>query len=193
MKIIFLDFDGVINSEKWMVSRRDKYTMDDIHNQYPFYEIDPEAVSRLNKIIEATGAKVVVSSTWRLGRTVEQLTEILKFQGFEGEIIGMTDHFGGAGKSGYTIPRGCEIEHWLDQKGFKRISWSIDRLRKKIEKSEVKNYIILDDDTDMLLSQKEHFVNTSWQSGITDEDVEKSVKILSTSLEKLYYPEIDWD
>jgi hypothetical protein len=193
MKIIFLDFDGVINSEKWMVSRRDKYTMDDIHNQYPFYEIDPEAVSRLNRIIEATGAKVVVSSTWRHGRTVEQLTEILKFHGFEGEIIDTTPHFGGAGKSGYTIPRGCEIDHWLEQKGFKKILWSIDRLRKKIEKSEVKNYIILDDDTDMLLEQREHFVNTHWKTGITDEDVEKSIEILNTSLEKLYYPEIDWD
>ena len=191
MKVIFLDFDGVLNSENWMKSRRDKYSMDDIHNQYPYYEIDPEAVEKLNTIIKATGAKVVVSSTWRLGRTVESLTQILEFQGFKGEIIDMTPHHGSPKDIGYSIPRGCEIDDWLKKKSFKRVNYSIAKQIEKLEKSEIKNFIILDDDTDMLLAQREHFVNTSWRTGLTDEDVEESINILNTPIERLYY-DIDW-
>lgn len=191
MKIIFLDFDGVINSEDWFKRRKLLFEIGDIHAQYPFYEIDPDAVKRLNSIIERTGAKVVVSSTWRHGRTVESLTSILNNRGFKGEVIDVTPHLGGV--DGYTVPRGCEIEFWLEKKGFRRINWSIEKLRKAQEKSEVKTYVILDDDTDMLYSQSEHFVNTSWKYGITDGDVEKCVNILNSPLEKIYYPEIDWE
>lgn len=58
MKIIFLDFDGVLNSENWMVSRFKKFDNDDIATQYPFYEIDPDAVENLNRIIELTPLKL---------------------------------------------------------------------------------------------------------------------------------------
>jgi hypothetical protein len=191
MKVIFLDFDGVVNSQNWYKRRVDEVGMDDVHSQYPFYEIDPEAVKRINFIIEKTGAKVVVSSTWRHGRSVEDLTKILQFAGFNGEIVDVTPHMGGI--KGYTVPRGCEIEQWLEQKNFKRINWSIARLREKVEKSEVKNYIILDDDSDMLYNQREHFVQTSWMTGITQEDADKCVEILDSPLEKLYYKDIDWD
>lgn len=135
MKVIFLDVDGVLNSEEWMKSRRDKYSMDDIHTQYPFYEFSPDLVANLNKITDATGAKIVVSSTWRLGRTVEQLIELLKSVGVTGEVIDKTDHMGAPSKlgstitgekptekMGYTIPRGCEIAHWLKGKNFQRIN-----------------------------------------------------------------------
>ena len=43
----------------------------------------------------------------------------------------------------------------------------------------------------MLLTQREHFVNTSWRTGLTDEDVEESINILNTPIERLYY-DIDW-
>jgi hypothetical protein len=190
-KIIFLDFDGVLNSDKWAKTRQGKYSMDDIRIHYPHYEIDPDAVERLNKIIRATNAKVVVSSTWRHGRTIEQLFQILKLHNFEGEIIDVTKDLGG--KNGYTIPRGCEIEQWLESNDFRRINWSLSRQLQKKEKSKVENYIILDDDTDMLLNQKEHFINTSWMFGLTEEDVEESIKILNTPIEKLYFPDIDWN
>lgn len=90
MKIIFLDFDGVLNSEVWMKSRFDIIDNNDIDSQYPFYEIDPNAIKNLNRIIEETGAKVVVSSTWRHGRTPEELSRILEFHNFKGEIIDTT-------------------------------------------------------------------------------------------------------
>ena len=188
MKVIFLDIDGVLNSENWYRRRSKEVEMDAVQAQYPFYEFDPLAIKVLNRIVKETGAKVVVSSTWRLGKTVEELQVLLKNVGFEGEVIDKTASFR-RGFEGirYTLPRGCEIEYWLDQKGFQRINWSRETQQEYIDKSEVKNYIILDDDSDMLYGQREHFVNTKWPNGLSEELGDKSIKILNSTLIDLYY------
>jgi len=187
MKIIFLDFDGVLNCEDWY-RRQFEETKNDLElSEYPYSEFDPEIIQRLNHIINETGAKVVVSSTWRHGRSVEELQNILSRVGFTGEVIDKTKHLDAI--NGYSLPRGCEIEHWLEQKGqFQRINWSVKEQLKFIEKATVKNYIILDDDSDMLYNQREHFISTSGYYGLTKEKVEKAITILNTPLEKLYYP-----
>jgi hypothetical protein len=93
MKIIFLDFDGVLNSQYWYTKRMGEFTMDDFGSKYPIYEFDPETIERLNYIIEKTSAKVVVSSTWRIGKNVEYLQNLLVSVGFNGEIIDKTPSF----------------------------------------------------------------------------------------------------
>lgn len=186
MKIIFLDFDGVINSESWMVSRWEEFDDETIHRNYPLYEFSPELVSNLNEIIDKTDAKIVVSSTWRKRRTIQELQGILSMIGVKGEVIDKTSVLGSI--DGYTIPRGCEIQKWLKQEGkFQRINWSADEQRKHMESAIVKSYVILDDDSDMLFTQSEHFVQTSWKSGLEKHLVEKAIKILNTPLDKLYY------
>ena len=55
MKIIFLDIDGVLNC---------KYTKEEIFF-FPF--VSPKKIELLKQLIERTGAKVVLSSTWRHG------------------------------------------------------------------------------------------------------------------------------
>jgi len=191
MKIIFLDIDGVLNCEDWY-RKRFKDTEDNrIMSEYPYYEFDPAIVKRLNKIIEETGAKVVVSSTWRHGRTPEELQSILNGVGFVGEVIDVTPHMNSV--LGYTIPRGCEIDYWLERTGkFQRINWSIKVQREYIEKAVVKNYIILDDDSDMLYNQREHFIKTGRMFGLDEECVERSIKILNTPLEELYYSDVKY-
>lgn len=57
--------------------------------------------------------------------------------------------------------RGSEIKEWLD------------------EHPEVTNYVIIDDDNDMLEEQEPYLVQTSWYDGINDYDVEKAIKILN--------------
>jgi len=193
MKIIFLDIDGVLNHEKWYKKRQEfKSGMDqkEWSDHYPFYEFDPESVERLNKIIDQTGAVVVVSSTWRHGRRVEDLQEILYRVGFTGKVIDTTPSLNariGQESAGYTVPRGCEIDWWLEKKKFQRINWSKERQLEHIETSEVKNYIILDDDSDMLYSQREHFIQTTWKDGLNDDHMNKSIEILNKTLIDLYY------
>ncbi len=52
----------------------------------------------------------------------------------------------------------------------------------------MKNYVILDDDSDMLYNQREHFVKTSWQKGLSVEMADEAIQILNSTLESLYYP-----
>jgi HAD domain in Swiss Army Knife RNA repair proteins len=53
MKIIFLDIDGVLNCAK-------------THNPRKLpYIVDPKLLKRLKRLLELTGAKIVLSSTWR--------------------------------------------------------------------------------------------------------------------------------
>ena len=52
--MIFLDIDGVLNCEKTPNPRK-----------FP-YVVDKKLLARLQKLLERTGAKVVLSSSWRL-------------------------------------------------------------------------------------------------------------------------------
>jgi hypothetical protein len=193
MKIIFLDIDGVLNHENWYKKRQQlKNGLDqkEWSDHYPFYEFDPESVERLNKIIDQTGALVVVSSTWRHGRRIEDLQEILDRVGFKGKVIDTTPSLNariGLESAGYTVPRGCEIDWWLKSKKFQRINWSKDKQLEFLEKSEVQNYVILDDDSDMLYPQREHFVQTTWKDGLNDKHTDKCIEILNKTLVDLYY------
>lgn len=188
MKIIFLDIDGVLNSQKWYKHRWEQMDMKEVEERYPFFEFDPEAVQKLNHLVSETGSKVVVSSTWRMGRSVEELQALLNEVGFTGEVIDKTPVFHDLVGHSYSVPRGCEIDHWLKEKGeFQRINWSLEKQQEYAERAKVKNYVILDDDSDMLYKQREHFVKTSSMSGLTDENVNLAIQILNTPLEKLYY------
>lgn len=192
MKVIFLDIDGVLNSNDWYVYRRDHVEMDSINAQYPFYEFDPRAVERLNRLVEATDAKIVVSSTWRHGRTIDELKQLFEWVKIDAEIIGVTPNLWCTrpyeDMEGYRIPRGCEIDWWLDNYGeFQRVNWSKEEQIKYIDKAKVKNYIIIDDDSDMLYNQREHFIRTSHMHGLTDELVDKAIDILNSNLTDLYY------
>jgi HAD domain in Swiss Army Knife RNA repair proteins len=53
MKVIFLDIDGVLNCKKTPNPRRLPYI------------VDRRLLSRFKRLIDRTGAKVVLSSTWR--------------------------------------------------------------------------------------------------------------------------------
>jgi HAD domain in Swiss Army Knife RNA repair proteins len=54
MKVLFLDIDGVLNCP---ATRNPRH--------FP-YVVDRRLLARLQKLLERTGAKVVLSSTWRL-------------------------------------------------------------------------------------------------------------------------------
>jgi len=91
MKVIFLDIDGVLN-------KQDGLNGPD--------HIDSNMVLNLNNIINATGAKVVISSTWRCSMSQDQIQDHLNKFGFTGTIIGMTDD---NNKARFT-----QISDWLD-------------------------------------------------------------------------------
>ena len=115
MKIIFLDIDGVLNSQLFYESPRFKKEEQAKKCQDPsiervdweIYDIDPKAMGFLNDLIDKTGAHVVISSTWRNGRETKDLQELFEKAGLKGEIIGKTPI------CGYGYVRGNEILQWI--------------------------------------------------------------------------------
>lgn len=165
-KLIFLDIDGVISTEK---SR---------------YALDKESCDLLGKIIDATDAKIVVSSSWR-GNTVEdtkiELTTIRHFVPFPfpyaDRIIGVTIRAYVYLKDNVrlSIPRGVEIKQWIDTHIHSDNGENWDRKEIGVDF----NYVILDDDSDMLLEQADHFIKTDAHLGLSEGDVEKAILILN--------------
>lgn len=98
-RIIFLDIDGVLNSERWYRGRAPAM------HEAKADHIDPAGVGLVNQLIVRTDAKVVISSTWRhFGE--DFVKGVLVSRGFIGEIIGITPPLG--------YPRGREIQAWID-------------------------------------------------------------------------------
>ena len=150
LKVLFLDLDGVLNTHKWWRERPPK------HPEMTKFErdISPYNIGILNEVLAATGAKVVVSSTWRKNFTLKQLQEGLASVGFTGEIIDVTPDLSGAPKpSGYlwsARARGDEIEQWLSKMGDPRPVFAI-----------------VDDDGDMG-EHKPRLVQTDHEDGLTE-------------------------
>lgn len=76
MKIVFLDIDGVLNSLSYY-EKINAENLNIINNP-----IDEQAVICLKKIINKTGAKIVLSSSWRGGWNKDPA-----LCGFQGKII----------------------------------------------------------------------------------------------------------
>jgi hypothetical protein len=159
VKVIFLDFDGVLNSSRF-------YAVRPSHE----FKLDRVAVSRVNELLERTGAKVVVSSVWRIGRSVEALQDVLEEYGFRGRVIGRTPQLRAA-------VRGEEIREWLTTHP------NID----------VTSFVIIDDDADMV-DLSDRLVQTTHRYGITRRHVLVASRMLGEPIvKKDWFPVTDPD
>lgn len=158
MKVIFLDFDGVITTKK------------------SNYKLDKRKLDLLGEIINTSDAKIVISSSWRrntIEDTIKYLSTIsysVPFQfPFCDRIIGITIGITSRMYSfklqnpdkHYRVHRGLEIDKYLD------------------EHPEIKKYVILDDDSDMLLYQLKYFIKTDGIKGLSKSNVIKAIQILN--------------
>lgn len=168
--VLFLDFDGVLNSCEWFQKSRADRQAAPSQEKHEEEMIDPAAVANLNRIIEATGCQVVISSTWRRGRTVGALLRILVKRGLDKKhwdnFIGATPVLDSRMDSGLwrAVERGHEIQAWLDKwpEKFQRI-------------------VILDDDGDMAHLMP-HLVLTHGATGLDAEKTEDAIRRLNADL-----------
>lgn len=170
-KLIFLDIGGVLNSDKFFRRRGEPDFKFEDEPPYPLSEFDPESVGLLNKIINETNASIVVSSSWRIGRSMDELEELFNSVGIEGEIIGKTPSYLPRSKYGETV-RGDEIKLWLS---IFEGSFNTENFKNK----GTVNYVILDDDNDMLPEQRDNFFRTNFMLGLTEEIKESCIKFLN--------------
>jgi hypothetical protein len=105
MKIIFLDFDGVIDTEYYshILYEAGKPIADE-HGLL----FDPECVKNLKYIIDNTGADIVVSSTWKDDMSYEEILDMWKDRGLPGFVTDVTP-------TTAEHHRGDEIDAWLKE------------------------------------------------------------------------------
>lgn len=126
-KFIFLDIDGVMNSNLFYSERTQDKRYDEWIKDHPQHiawgacNIDPRAVKRLNRITDATKAKIIVSSTWR---SDSNLQEIFTLVGIKEPIYDVTPYM-------RSRHRGSEIQEWLD-KQTNWLKWGLSDVEQAI-------------------------------------------------------------
>jgi hypothetical protein len=93
---------------------------------------------------------------------LEYVKKMAKARGITGEIIGVTPSLDFKAKGfdiQISVPRGCEIQLYLVHLGFYFAPWDVNRQNEIIMQSGIENFIIIDDDADMLYEQRDHFVH----------------------------------
>ena len=161
IKIIFLDIDGVLNNSL----ESEDHLIATVNDKYQGL-YSPRCVDRLNTLVENTGSVIVLSSTWRLGLELSQIKLLLLSMGVKAEVIGKTDYV----ENNFTF-RGNEIYKWIQD----------NEKEYDINEFNYKSYVILDDDTDMLMWQQNNYVNCDPEIGMTDRVVHKATAILNHS------------
>jgi len=164
--------DGVLNSASYFQKHPGRNPGTDVakaargDDRWWISMVDPEAVQRLNKIIKATGAKVVISSSWRYHNSPERMQRILDANGFEGEVIGKTPFARDLpqGIRDLEGTRGQEITVWLTRNTHLHIA---------------DNFVILDDMGPRSFAHlAPYLVQTTWVAGLLDEHVEQAISTL---------------
>lgn len=173
MKVVFLDIDGVLNDRNILANaRHETITIDKA--EWLRSMIGQLYVDRVKKIIEQTGAKIVLSSAWRrMFKSLDEIKLFMKDIGFNpNDVIGETPNghpparalaLGSAAT--YPTYRGLEIQKFISD-------W---------EGEEIDSIVILDDMKPEQFCHLAHrLIQTEgWNVGITDEDVEKAIELFN--------------
>lgn len=145
---VFLDIDGVLNCR---ASFRE-----------PGGEIAEERVARLERLVHAAGASVVLSTSWRIDPGVERTVDLLRERGLRATVVGATPRIGGR-------PRGAEIAAWLRTRGeASRLGMALGFAARP--------YVILDDDRGAGDGHGARFVHV--EDGLEDVRVELALRVL---------------
>jgi hypothetical protein len=142
--ILFLDFDGVLTNDQW----------ERTHESFTF---DPAKLAHVNHIVEATGARIVVSSDWRR-LSFDRVCNRLASAGLKHRPIGCTP----PEEPGSRITRGMEIDAWLVQNQYRDV------------------FVILDDSSEHLLEpHADRLVPVDAEFGLTEADADRAIALLA--------------
>lgn len=156
MNIVFLDYDGVVNTPMW--------NEDGTHCSYNFPSDNKvnnfQAVQWVSEFCQKYGYSIVVSSTWRMDKNYKEclinggLREGIEILGRTKVLKDFTDP-----DTGIYVTRGVEIEQYLEQH------------------PEVDKYLIFDDEDGLWEYQMEHLVLTDGAAGFMMNDFNKAVRL----------------
>ena len=165
MRLLFLDIDGVLNAHEPLCP------------EVMCGRFHQDKVTRLNNILRATDARIVLSSAWRYlvhrgEMNIAGMDWLLRSHGvMSGRLAGITrtdsmrddPNFDGKHWPVHH-ERGRQIYDWLNTEN----PWI----------TEMKSYVVIDD-LDLGISDFGHpFVRTEGTVGLTDFEVERAINIL---------------
>ncbi len=154
MRVLFLDFDGVLHSER---TRAALGGLPDDFRPAERAKFDHVAIALIARLCRRTGATIVVSSGWRHLHDAEECAREVG--------LPITDQtpFLGADVYQEGVQRGHEIQAWLDAH------------------PEVTHYAIVDDMDDMLDTQQTRFVRTDPDNGLSYKDYHRLAYLLEAN------------
>jgi len=147
LKVIFLDIDGVLNRGEFDPETESTSLL-------------PTLVERLRGVLRETGAKIVLSSSWRylvLGQamTLSGFEFLLRTHGFpKGCLHDLTC------ADEETTDRGAQILKWVEQNG------------------PLEAWAVIDDHPVALGEEQWRLVRTAFQVGMTDADARTLTRLL---------------
>jgi len=165
MKVIFLDIDGVLvcyDSVDKTATRPKLKTDPDNNRHLPHVP----AMNNLNRILKETGAKMVLSSTWR------------HLEGLDNTNA----HFIKYGLSEPCIDETPSLDQRMDN-GLWKNAQRGDEIIKWMEGKDIESFVILDDDSDMS-DVKDRLVKCSMDHGLTEELADRAIEILNKTTNK---------
>lgn len=152
--IVFLDFDGVLNDEDYCQKNWPLAPKED--GLLTALVLCPIRIERVNRLLAATGAKVVLSTSWRI--YAHDAEGKVRSRGLVADILGHTPRMSGIKNDGERYSRADEIHAWRTQNRH------------------TGPFVVLDDEDRATIEG--HTVLTSACTGITDADVERAIAIL---------------
>jgi hypothetical protein len=116
VKIIFLDIDGVLATNKEFIMNRTKFQTKhpeakEIRIPYPF---NPGCVKIFNEILDETNAIIVLSSDWRFYWDLNDLDKIFKFNGVKKSPVAITSKMKRKMSSELEDDRSFQIKTYVD-------------------------------------------------------------------------------
>jgi hypothetical protein len=149
VKVLFLDIDGVLNHGGFSATAQSS-------------SFDPEAIARLNRLLTRTGARAVLSSSWRY----VILDGTMTLQGFE---FMMRTH---------GLMRGALFDHTCADEEVRERGAQI---RRWLEHHPVDAWAAVDDQPLDLGASAWRHVRTDPTRGLTDSDAARLATILAQS------------
>lgn len=165
MKILFLDIDGVLN------------TADDPGGVY----LNPSLVNNLNSLVQRAGdeLKVVLSSSWRLHMSLDEVNTALKAAGATFDLFDRTlDLYSLEGMKIYNerdYPRRKMSDYSFPYRAIEIHAWLVDH------QSEITSYVVIDD----IYSwgwMRDRVIVTDPRMGLTEKNCEAALEILSSPI-----------
>ena len=162
MNVLVLDFDGVVNNDS-SIEQNTRYVINptDLETSYIHYFV-PQLIRNIKQLCDKFDFKIVISSTWRIDFSIEEMKSIFKNQfSIDQEIIGYTttkflDHTYRSrleDTNGYVqcYDRGLQITKYLEDNQLQDC-----------------NYLVVDDSYDAGYGHTDNFFRVNPQVGFNE-------------------------